>query len=137
MRISTQIIVAFSIVLLLSIIDSTSNYLLSNEVEQNIRFLSKSQDVMRNSTRIHKTIIQMQSSYRGYLLTGDNDFLNEYGTSLPALNNLFNQQEKLIRGNSTQLAILKNIRSQHASWVNTANHIIELKKASQTFGQSN
>jgi len=137
MRISTQIIVAFSIVLLLSIIDSTSNYLLSNEVEQNIRFLSKSQDVMRNSTRIHKTIIQMQSSYRGYLLTGDSDFLNDYGTSLPALNNLFNQQEKLIRSNSTQLAILKNIRSQHASWVNAANHIIELKNASQTFGQSN
>lgn len=128
MKISNQIILAFSIVLLLSIVDTASNYMLSLQVEQNINFLSKSQDVMRNSTRIHKTIIEMQSSYRGFLLTGDNDFLDDYHNSLKILNPLFLEQEKRVADNKTQLAILKSIEEQHSQWVSHANKLIEAKK---------
>jgi len=66
MKLSTQILLAFTIVLIFSLTNTASNYLLSLKVEQNVEFLNKSQEIMRNSTKLHKTIIEMQSSFRGY-----------------------------------------------------------------------
>ncbi len=78
MKLSTQILLAFSIITLLSIADSYTNYLLSLKVEKNTHFISESEAVIRNSNIIHKSIIEMQSAFRGYLLTDDSTFLDPY-----------------------------------------------------------
>ena len=95
MKLSTQILLAFLLVLLLSIVDSGSNYLLSLKVEKNIEFLNKSQEIIRNSTRLHKTMIEMQSSFRGFLLTQDDNFLDGYNNGLTTIPELLSEQESL------------------------------------------
>jgi len=131
MKISTRILLAFSIVLALSAIDSVSNYLLSREVEQNIRFLNKSQDIIRNSTRLHKTIIETQNAYRGFLLTDDPDFLNSFRENLKETQLLLKDQENKVASNRAQLSLLKNIRAVHDEWVTHANAIMAAKKNSR------
>jgi CHASE3 domain sensor protein len=64
MKLSTQILLAFSLIMILSIIDTGSDYLLSLKVKQNSEFLNKSQDIIRNSGRLHKAMIEMESSFR-------------------------------------------------------------------------
>ena len=97
MKLSTRILLGFSIVLILSIIDTTSNYLLSLKVESNIEFLNRSQEIIRNSSTIHKSIIDMQSSFRGYLLTQDTRFLDGYNSGFTELPKLFAEQKGLVK----------------------------------------
>lgn len=128
MKLSTQILLAFSIVLILSIADSLTNYRLSLKVEQNTRFLSQSEAVIRNSNRIHKTIIEMQSAFRGYLLTTDTNFLHSYYAGLKTVPTLMEEQKKIIRDNKLQLSTLDSIRALHTEWIDYAGALIDSKK---------
>lgn len=128
MKLSTKILLAFSLVLLLSVIDSTSNYLLSLKVEKNIQFLNKSQDIMRNSTMLHKSIIEMQSSFRGYLLTADTNFLDGYKDGEINVPLLLTEQNNLIKENEGQLTILNSIKQLHKQWIDYSISLIEASK---------
>ncbi|MXO04471.1 hypothetical protein GR162_06685 [Flavobacterium sp. HBTb2-11-1] len=48
----------------------------------NSQFLSKSEDIIRNSNKTHRAVLEMQSSVRGYLLTSDTAFLQPYYNGL-------------------------------------------------------
>jgi len=124
MKISTKILLVFSIILLLSILDSASNYLLSLKVERNIHFLNKSQEIIRNSGRLHKAIIDMQSSFRGYLLTSDTNFLDGFKHGTKIIPSLFAEQINLVKGNYAQMGILDSIRILHMEWKNYASALI-------------
>ncbi len=113
----------------LSAVDTISNYLLSLKVEQNMAFFNNSQEIMRNSTRLHKSIIEMQNSFRGYLLTGEPDFLENYNEGLAKVNPLFRDQEKHVISNKEQLAILKSIEDFHNKWIAYADLLIVAKKS--------
>ena len=93
MKLSIQILIAFSLVLILSIIDTASNYMLSLKVENNTEFLNKSQEIIRNSDKLHQSIIEMQSSVRGFLLTEDTAFLDGYTNGLKIIPALFAEQK--------------------------------------------
>ncbi|MDQ3050453.1 MAG: ATP-binding protein [Bacteroidota bacterium] len=124
MKLSTQILIVISIVLMLSVIDSISNYLLSLKVEQNIEFLNKSQDIIRNSAKLHRSILEMQSSFRGYLLTSDPNFLENYSNGLKNVPVLYSELNVLITANEKQLAILDSINNLHQQWINYASIMI-------------
>jgi signal transduction histidine kinase len=124
----------FLIVLTLSTIDTISNYLLSLKVEQNMAFFNNSQEIMRNSTRLHKSIIEMQNSFRGYLLTGEPDFLENYNDVLAELNPLFRDQEKRVKSNKEQLSMLKSIEDLHIKWITYADLFIVAKKNAMASG---
>ncbi|HEX6172123.1 MAG TPA: ATP-binding protein [Chitinophagaceae bacterium] len=128
MKLSTQILLAFLLVLLLSITDSGSNYLLSLKVEKNIEFLNKSQEIVRNSTRLHKTMIEMQSSFRGFLLTQDDNFLDGYKNGLTSIPELLAEQEDLIKDNPTQMSILDSIKLLHHIWLAYADTLINARE---------
>ncbi|MES1181390.1 MAG: CHASE3 domain-containing protein, partial [Flavobacterium sp.] len=124
MKLSTQILLAFAIVLLLSIIDTLSNYVLSLKVEENASFLNRSQDIIRNSGKLHKEIIEMQSSFRGFLLTDDAGFLDDYDNGLKIIPALFKEQEGLVKNNPEQIMILDSIQILHQLWTVYADSLI-------------
>jgi signal transduction histidine kinase len=124
MKLSIQILLAFSVVLILSIIDTLSNYVLSVKVEKNTEFLNKSQDIIRNSSNLHKEMIQMQSSFRGYLLTLDTNFLTSYKEGIQNVPRLFSEQQNLIKDSREQSAILDSIKSLHQQWIGYSNALI-------------
>ncbi|MEO7487829.1 MAG: ATP-binding protein [Ferruginibacter sp.] len=137
MKLSTQILLAFSIVLILSVIDTASNYLLSVKVEQNTEFLNKSQEIIRNSGRLHKSMIEMQSSFRGYLLTQDSTFLEGYENGLKNIPALFSEQRELVKQNKDQLFILDSINTMHAQWTNYTHTLINSRKNAMGINDSN
>src|SRR4029078_11513903 len=113
MKLSIQFLLAFSLVLLLSTFDTGSNYLLSLKVERNTVFLNRSQEIIRHSTALHKSMIDMQSSFRGYLLTNDDQFLEGYETGVETVPQLISELKNLTISNSTQLQLLDTIDSLH------------------------
>ncbi|MEO6542297.1 MAG: ATP-binding protein [Ferruginibacter sp.] len=128
MKLSIQILLAFCIVLLLSVADTFVNYRLSLKVEQNIEFLSQSEAVIRNSNRVHKTIIEMQSAFRGYLLTNDSTFLDPYYRGLESVPDLLEEQKKIINADTSQLKLLDSIQALHAQWIEYAVSLINSKQ---------
>jgi len=130
MKLSTQILLTFCIVIILSVADTYSNYLLSLKVERNIAVVSKSEAVIQNSNKIHKTIIQMQSGFRGYLLTDDSSFLDLYFEGLDVLPAYFEEQRDLIKDNTKQSEILDTIMMLHQRWIAYAGSLIDSRKKS-------
>ena len=106
MKLSTQILLAFTLVILLSVADSYTNYNLSIKVQRNSQFLSKSEEIIRSSNRAHRAIIEMQSGLRGYLLTNDSSFLDSYSEGLQSVPVLLKEQKKRIGENLVQLSLL-------------------------------
>ncbi|HJS55963.1 MAG TPA: ATP-binding protein [Chitinophagaceae bacterium] len=128
MKLSVQFILAFLLVLLLSIFDTGSNYILSLKVERNTQFLNKSQEIIRHSTGLHKSMIVMQSSFRGYLLTDDDQFLEGYQKGIQAEPLLLGELKNLIGSNSTQLQLLDTIDRLHHQWLHYASSLINARK---------
>lgn len=128
MKLSTQILIAFSVIILLSAADSYTNYMLSQKVEENSEFLSRSEDIIRNSNRAHKAIIDMQSAYRGYLLTNDQTFLDLYYSGKNTVPAYLEQQKKLVGHSGTQRVLLDSIGQMHSSWVAYSGQLIDLRK---------
>jgi len=129
MKLATQIILAFTVVILLSVIDSYTNYLLSLKVETNSKFLSKSEAIIRNSNQLHKSIIEMQGAFRGFLLTDDTTFLENYHMALTTVPGLYKEQRELINLNKDQVDILDSIFMIHNLWLQYADQIINARKS--------
>lgn len=126
MKIRSQLLVGFSILILIFACDFFVNQRLSREVLQNTAYISNSETVMRNSNMLHKEIIEMQSSFRGFLLTGQEVFLKPYyeGTiSVPALL----KQQKGMVSTTEQGNKLDTIRVLHEKWLEYAHSLITYK----------
>ncbi len=134
MRLSTLVFLGFFIVIGLSLLDSYINYMLSTKVNKNIAFVTNSESVIRNSTRLHKGIIEMQSAFRGFLLTSDEDFLEPYFDALKTVPPLIKEQKKLVKNSPAQAARLDSIEKLHKLWITYADSLIESKK--EAIGQN-
>ncbi len=131
MKISTQIFLGFAIVIALSLIDSYLHYTLSEKVNKNSAFLANSETVIRNSSRIHKGIIDMQSAFRGFLLTGEESFLDNYYTGLQRVPELLKEERLLIRDSPSQVAKLDSIDALHEEWIVSADLLIAANKEAE------
>lgn len=132
MRLSIKILLGFLTVLALSLFDSASSYWLTQKVEQNSEFLNRSQNVIRNSDDLNRAMVNMQSSFRGYLLTEDSSFLEGYDRGLNTGPFLFRSLRDLTIENKHQLRILDTIEKLHVSWINYASGLIKLKAHSDS-----
>jgi signal transduction histidine kinase len=128
MKLSVQILLAFGIVILLSIADSITNYTLSRKVQLNSQFLSNSEAIIRNSNKTHKVIIDMQSSFRGFLLTDDTTFLKAYYNGTESVPVFLDEQKRLVGNNKRQLGLLNKIAQTHASWVDYSGQLIRSRQ---------
>jgi signal transduction histidine kinase len=127
MRLSTKIFNGFFIILILSIIGSFVGIKFYDDVTRNTEFLTNSESIVRNSTRLHKKIIEMQSAFRGYLLAGNDDFLAAYREGLRDVPALFDIEKKLLINSFGQLQKLDSIQLLHRQWTNFADELIDAK----------
>lgn len=129
MKISTKIFLAFSFILLLFLLVTIVNLKLSQEVNKNSTWVSNSQTVIRNSNRLQKGIIDMENAVRGYLLSGNETFLDPYNSGLKEVSSIFGELSSQIRGNSNQMKNLDTIRHLHRIWLKDfANPLIVAKR---------
>ncbi|MRX69760.1 HAMP domain-containing protein [Flavobacterium resistens] len=128
MKLSTQIILAFTLIILLSAADSYTNYRLSLKVNQNSEFLSKSEAVIRNSNKTHRAILQMQNAVRGYLLTNDTTYLAPYYSGIEKVPDFFVEQHTLIDSNTIQSSILDSISILHSEWLSFTSELIRARR---------
>lgn len=107
--------------------------MLSKKVQRNSQFLARSEEIIRNSNKTHNAIIEMQSAFRGYLLTDDEAFLDLYYKGLKIVPLLLKEQQIRIGSHNKQRVILDSIRIMHGDWLQYSAQLIHERKQSSEF----
>ncbi|MBS1501435.1 MAG: CHASE3 domain-containing protein [Bacteroidetes bacterium] len=128
MKLATQISLGFFIAISIDLVDSYVNYSLTRKVNTNTDFLTNSEAVIRTSSVLNRSIIDMQNALRGFMLTGDQKFLIRYDNGSTTIPSLMKQERALIGSSSSQLSQLDSINTIHNEWLIYADKIISEKR---------
>src|SRR3954464_5439522 len=112
MTLRLKLFTGFVVLIIIFIISFLINQRLSREVIRNSEYINRSETIIRNSNLLHKNIIDMQSGYRGYLLTGQEDFLDSYHEGLKSVPVLIDEEFGLVDSDDQQRR-LDSIKKLH------------------------
>lgn len=117
MRISHLIFLSFSFILLLFTLTTFINYRQSEKVRENAEYISMSTNLMRGANRFQRNIIHMVSGLRGFLINGENYFLQAYDSASSENVVLLKELSDLVPDTSYQQRLLIEIDSLNKAWI--------------------
>jgi signal transduction histidine kinase len=136
MKISSQIILGFTFTLFIIILITIIFYIEKNKYESTSKWLIHTSEVLKSSAQLQKVTVDLETAFRGYLLSGQKEFLRPYyrdGRIFPkAYKNTFD----LVADNPPQQQTLKIIEGMVDDWEkNFAQPLIDAKERS-TFSEA-
>ena len=103
---------------------------LQNERNQIIKYDSQ---ILKLSNNIEKYLLEMQSGKRGYIITGDEQYLESYNQASENWEKDYNSLYSLIKDNPEQLEKLAIIQSSINHWISTSGDpVIDMKRQGKT-----
>jgi signal transduction histidine kinase len=106
------------------------NYKQTEKVNENSEWFAKSTTVMREGNRFQRNILNMVSGLRGYLLSGENYFLQSYDSSLTENINILDQLLTIVPDTSVQKRALHGLIDLNKEWIlQYADPLIKAKQA--------
>lgn len=129
MKIAHLILISILFILVLFSITTYINFKQSEEVKRNTEFLSQSSLIIRQSNRFQRNILYMERVLKGFLLTGEHDFIQSYDAAVGDNNALLSELSLLIADTSEQQGYLNRIHSLYDQWVH--DYADPLRKAKQ------
>ncbi len=116
MKLSHAIFLGFTVILLLFSFTTFVNFRQSQAVKENTEWVARSQGVIRDVLRYQRNISDLQSSLRGYFLTGDESLMEPYYASEAENKQLISELNQLMPAGSLQLKKLKVIENLNMRW---------------------
>lgn len=130
MKLSVKLFVGFLLISALFTAVAIVNFRLSEDVNANSEWVTRSQEVVRNSAALQRNIIDMETGIRGFLLNGNETFLIPYTQAKVQMPELFDDLSKNTTYTTEQTQKLKAIIGMQKRWVvNYAEPLIEITKA--------
>jgi len=126
LKIAYYIFLSFLFILLLFATTTFINFRLAGTINSNTEYLSTSTDIIRNSGRFQRNILNMISGLRGYLLTGERSFIDSYDASQVENDSILTDLSSLI-SDKGQIQLLKEIKALNDQW--TDEYTEPLRKA--------
>ena len=119
MKLSTKLFAGFALISFIFSAVTIINYQLSKDVLENSQWVSRSQEVVRSSSALQRSIIDMETGMRGYLLTGNEVFLEPYKVAAQQLPGLFKELDSSVKDSRVQRAHLQRIQYTYNRWRKT------------------
>lgn len=94
-----------------------------------LRWIDHSDEVMEQTLRLEKLVIDQETSLRGYQLTGDNTMLAPYKAAMTPIAKQFTLLRALIQNDPTQLAHLADVRDRYQIWLGFAQGVLNKSPA--------
>ncbi|MGN6165963.1 MAG: sensor histidine kinase [Flavisolibacter sp.] len=117
MRISYLIFLSFLFILLLFAITTYINFRQSEKVRENSDFVVLSTSIVKNGNRFQRNILNMGSGLRGFLLTGDDYFLQAYDSAAQENDVILKELFTQVHDTSEQTVLLKEIKELNDRWL--------------------
>lgn len=132
MKLSTKLFAGFVIISFIFTAVAVVNFRLSEDVLENSNWVARSQEVVRTSSSLQRNIIDMETGMRGFLLTGNEVFLDPYRTAAQQIPALLNELERMVDSSPVQKNQIEQIRNIHDRWYKKfAERLIEQKRNSR------
>ncbi|USX14716.1 response regulator [Oxalobacteraceae bacterium OTU3CAMAD1] len=94
-----------------------------------MNWVEHSERVIGNASEISKEMVDMETGLRGYMLAGDESFLQPYVLAKPKVASSLASLLKLVEDNHAQVDRLRLIEAQHLQWDQYAQEMIRLRAA--------
>ncbi|WP_066830956.1 sensor histidine kinase [Rufibacter ruber] len=116
MNLSTKLFAGFVLISFIFTAVAIVNYRLSEDVIANSDFVSDSQNITRTSASLQRSLIDMETGLRGYLLTGKKSFLEPYNVAAELLPSQFSLLKEYEKDHPEQLRRVEEIEELHKQW---------------------
>jgi len=104
----------------------------SFDLNRSLLWVDHTAQVLDQSARLLKLLVDVETSMRGYLVTGDQTLLQPYLEGTKRFDSEYQSLYKLVEDNTSQKQRLENIRAGYEVWVGYADKVIALRRANQT-----
>lgn len=132
MKLSTKLFAGFVIISFIFTAVAFFNFRLSEDVLENSNWVARSQVVVRSSSSLQRNIIDMETGMRGFLLTGNEVFLDPYRTAAGQIPGLLDELASMVEGSPVQKRQIEQIRNIHSRWYKKfAETLIQQKRNSR------
>ncbi|MCJ8165232.1 CHASE3 domain-containing protein [Pontibacter sp. E15-1] len=129
MKLSVKLFAGFLLISLLFTAVAIVNFQLSEDVIDNTVWVTRSQIVVRNSASLQRNIIDMETGLRGYLLNGNETFLQPYLQAKEQLPNLLQETRSFVTDSPEQTDKIDDIIRLQTNFENLyAEPLIALKR---------
>ena len=115
MKIAHSIFLTFLFILVLSSITTYNDYRLSEIIDHNREFFSRSTEVVKNITRFQRNMLSMVSGLQGYSLTGKRVFIETYEAANKDNDDILKELPTIVTDTS-QTRLLEEIKILNAQW---------------------
>src|SRR3990170_1641140 len=137
MKISHLIFLGFLFILIMFSITTYINYNQAEKVNENSEWFAKSTTIMRESNRFQRNILSMVSGLRGYLLSGENYFIQSYDSAAQENEQILEDLKAIIPDTSAQKNSLKELIQLDDQWrLDFADPLIRAKKTAHVSDSS-
>src|SRR5688572_7849730 len=129
MKIAYLIFLGFLFILIMFSIATYINYNQTEKVNENSEWFAQSATVMRESNRFQRNILNMVSGLRGYLLSGENYFIQSYDSAASENVAILEELKAIIPDTSSQKKSLEHLITLNNEWMlDFADPLIKAKK---------
>lgn len=131
MRISTQLLAGYLLMAVLFVAVVMVNYQLSARVLRSAQRVAESQYVTSQATRYYRQIVDMETGFRGFLLTGREESLEPYYEGDRQLPDVAQELWRLTPTDSPQRARLREVAASFDRWLQFSRTLISEKRVAQ------
>ena len=123
-----NLIVSSSISVLILVISSVASFLSINSLLESNSSVNHTQKIIYNLNNSQRIVLDAQSGVRGFLLTGNDMFLNRYLQSTVELDESIKVLEELTAGNKNQQSYVRTLKTYHQKFYNYLKEKVYLKR---------
>jgi signal transduction histidine kinase len=117
MKIRTTILAGFLIIMALTIVLGIPVFFNTIDVSQNFTFLVEHDlQVLQNAQKLQKFVVDAETGQRGFIITGDDSFLEPYTDGIHGFNDLMEIEKQLVSDNPSQVQRLEKIDTLFDEW---------------------
>ncbi|MDQ0570471.1 CheY-like chemotaxis protein/CHASE3 domain sensor protein [Variovorax paradoxus] len=98
--------------------------------------VERSDRVTRSASELQRRSIDMETGLRGFLITGDESFLEPYQSALPRIKTDIDALRQLVSSNRQQVERLERIATLQVAWNEFARDMIDSRRAGADYQQA-
>jgi len=117
MKIRTKILGGFLVITSLTFFLGVTVFFTTVEVSDNFTFLVEHDlEVLQNAQKLQKLVVDAETGQRGFIITGDESFLEPYKDGIQNFSILIRIEKELVSDNPSQVQRLENIKVLFDEW---------------------
>ena len=116
LRLRWKLLVSFGVVLILTSVQAIFTYSVMTQNEETTGWVDHSYEVIDMADEALSGLVDMETSYRGYLVTGENTFLDLYQEGKLTSQGGLEKLQELTSDTPEQVARWKDLESRIQAW---------------------